>query len=61
MSELFSDYPDCVNVYQLREMLSIGKNTAYDLLKTGQIKHRRVGSIYLIPKIYVVEYLLNTA
>ena len=61
MSELFKDYPDCVKVHQLKEMLSIGCNTAYNLLKTGQIKHRRVGSIYLIPKIYVVEYVLNSA
>ncbi|WP_182534050.1 helix-turn-helix domain-containing protein [Fontibacillus panacisegetis] len=41
-------------------MLSIGKNTAYKLLEIGQIKHRRLGKKYLIPKAYVIEYLFGT-
>lgn len=58
--EVFSEYPDCLNVTQLRELLNIGKNAAYKLLETGQIKHRRLGKKYLIPKAYVIEYLLCT-
>lgn len=58
-SNIFAEYPDCLNVSQLRQLLCIGKNTAYKLLETGQIKHKRLGKKYLIPKIYVIEYLLN--
>ena len=58
-TEMFNSYPDCVNVMQLQQMLSIGRNTAYELLKTGQIRHRRIGKNYIIPKIYVIEYLLD--
>jgi len=57
--EVFSTYPDCLNVTQLREVLNIGKNTAYKLLETGQIKHRRLGTKYLIPKVFVIEYLMG--
>jgi len=57
--EMFNNYPDCVNVFQLQQMLSIGRNKAYELLKTEQIKHRRIGKSYIIPKIYVIEYLLG--
>ena len=58
---MFSNYPDCLSVIQLQEMLNLGKNSAYKLLETGQIKHRRLGKKYLIPKIYVIEYLSGEA
>ena len=58
--EMFKNWPDCVSVMQLQQMLSIGRNRAYELLKTGEIKHKRIGKIYHIPKIYVIEYLLNS-
>jgi len=58
-SDIFKEFPDCVNVMQLQQMLSIGRNRAYELLKTGQIKHKRIGKIYYIPKAYVVEFLLK--
>jgi len=59
ITEMFNNYPDCVNVLQLQQMLSIGRNKAYELLKTEQIKHRRIGKSYIIPKIYVIKYLLS--
>jgi hypothetical protein len=58
-NDMFSNYPDCLNVLHLQQMLSIGRNKAYELLKTEQIKHKRLGKSYLIPKIYVIEYLLK--
>jgi len=57
--DMFKSYPDCISVLQLQQMLSIGRNKAYELLKSKQIKHKRLGSTYLIPKIYVIEYLLD--
>jgi len=59
-SEMFKDFPDCLNVAQLQQMLSVGRNRAYELLKTGQIKSKRIGKIYLIPKISVIEFLLKS-
>ena len=55
---MFRDYPDVVNVEQLCRMLGgISDKTAYRLLKTSSIKSFTVGRRYLIPKIYVLEYL----
>ena len=42
---MFEQYNDLVTTEELCEMLSIGKNTAYTLLSSGQLKafrHNRV-------------------
>ena len=41
----------------LCEILNIGKNTAYKLLKNNDIPNRRLGKKYIIPKFGVIEYL----
>jgi len=61
ITDMFEDYPDCITTLQLQQMLSIGRNKAYELLTTGQIKHKRIGKTYIIPKVYVIEYLLDIA
>ena len=50
-------YKDIISVEELCEILSIGKNTAYRLLKSGEIKSVRIGKVYKIPKKYLKEYL----
>ena len=35
---------------EVKEKLFIGKNKVYELLKTGKLKHFRVGKQYRIPK-----------
>lgn len=54
---MFSDYPDVVSIAELQSMLRIGRNTAYDLLKSGAISSIRVGKRYIIPKISVIDFL----
>lgn len=54
---MFSNYPDVVNVAELQEMLSIGRNKAYSLLQQGVIKSRKIGTIYKIPKINIIKFL----
>lgn len=54
---MFKDYPDVLNVAQVCEMLHIGKNSAYKLLSSGEIKSRRIGRKYVIPKLCVIDYL----
>ena len=56
---MFKGYPDVVNVPQLCEMLGgISDKTAHRLLKAGIIKSIYVGKRYLIPKTFVVDYLI---
>lgn len=56
-SGMFSAYPDVITVEDLMEMLKIGRNTAYTLLKSGTIKTIRVGKRYIIPKTSVISYI----
>ena len=54
---LFSEYPDVVTVDDLQKMLKIGRNSAYDILKSGLIKTIKVGKRYIIPKLSVINFL----
>ncbi|GBG56591.1 excisionase [Sporomusaceae bacterium FL31] len=59
---MFSDYPDILTVEELCEMLTIGKNAAYTLLASRQIKAARINNrIWKIPKIAVIEYVLTSS
>ncbi len=59
MEAMFVDYPDIVGIRQLMEMLQIGQVLAYKLIKNGDIKSRKVGREYKIPKKNIVEYILK--
>lgn len=54
---MLNTYKDILTVKDLCEILGIGKNTAYRLLKSGEIKSIRIGNKYKIPKRCVKEYL----
>ena len=54
---MFENYDDVVTVEQLAKMLKIGRNTAYDLVRTSTIKSVRVGRKYIIPKSAITTYL----
>ena len=57
-SVMFPEYPDVVNVEQLSEMLGgVSTKTVYRLLKKGEIQSKYVGKRYLIPKLYVIDYI----
>lgn len=57
-NEMFSNYPDVVDVSGLQSMLGgIGKQTAYELVRKGTIKAIKVGKLYRIPKINVIAFL----
>ncbi|EJS02232.1 helix-turn-helix domain-containing protein [Bacillus cereus] len=55
---MFDAYDDLVPVEDLMEMLDIGRNKAYELLQTGQIKSFKVGKSYRIPKMCIQNYVL---
>ena len=56
---MFNSYPVVLSVKQLCEILDIGKNTAYRLLQSGEIKSIKIGKVYKIPKKYLKEFLNN--
>lgn len=57
---MFSEYPDVVTVKQMCTMLGgIGAKTAYNLLQNGNIRYIKIGKSFKIPKVSIVEYLLD--
>lgn len=59
-SLMFTNYPDIVDISQMKKMLgNIGITLAYKLLKEKRIKSIKIGREYRIPKSCIIEYLLN--
>lgn len=48
---------DLITVDELCELLFIGKNTAYALLNSGEVKAFRIGRVWKIPRESVHEYI----
>ena len=55
------DLPLVLRVEDLMPILSIGRNTAYELVRCGRIRSVRVGNQIRIPRDAVVEFLTNSA
>lgn len=56
-NNIFVNFPDVVSMIQLESMLGIGRALAYKLIKSGEIKARKVGREYRIPKASVIAYV----
>ena len=57
---MFTDYPDSVNLVQMRKMLGGISNTlAYRMLREKKIKSKKVGREYKIPKVNVINYVMT--
>ena len=57
-SLMFTDYPDIVNLVQMKQMLGgISDTLAYRMLKEKKIKSKKVGREYKIPKVNVINYI----
>ena len=56
---MFPEYPDVVSVNQLRKMLGISRHLAYDLVTTQKIYSLRIGNSFKIPKVCVVDYIIE--
>ena len=54
------DLPLVLRVEDLMSILGIGRNTAYELIRCGQIRSVRVGKQLRIPKEALIEYLSAT-
>lgn len=51
------ELPLVLRVEDLTQILSIGRNTAYDLVRSGKIKSIRIGRSYRITRDSIAEYL----
>lgn len=58
--DTIENLPTVLHVKDLVPLLSISQNTAYALVRSGQIRSIRIGRTYRIPKEAVLEYLRKT-
>lgn len=56
----FEQLPPVLRVQDLMQVLSIGRNTAYELVRSGQIRSIRIGRSIRIPRDALAEYLLKS-
>lgn len=54
---MFENYQDVMTVNDVCSALSMGKNMLYKLLKMGTISYIRIGRKYLIPKVYLIDFV----
>ncbi len=56
---MFEEYEDIVTADEAAEMLRVGMNRMYDLLKTGSIKAYREGRVWRISRKAVQKYVME--
>lgn len=54
---MFEENYDMLTVEEMMDLLHLGKNTAYSLLKEKEIKCFKIRGRYKIPKISIYEYI----
>ena len=54
---MFHDYPDVLSIEDLQIALNIGRSTAYRLIRSGDIRHLRIGKNIRVPRRYLMEYI----
>ena len=56
---MFEQYDDILTLDEVCEALHIGKNTAYELLKSGQLKSFKCGKCYKVPRKCVEDFVIG--
>ena len=54
---ILDDYNDVLTIPELAKILRVGRNTAYNLVNSGEIKSVRVRNQIRIPKSSILKYL----
>ncbi len=54
------ELPLILTVEDLMPVLCIGRNTAYDLVRSGQIQSLRIGHQIRIPRDALIEFIFGT-
>lgn len=55
------ELPLVLKVEDLMPVLNIGRNTAYQLVRSGRIASIRVGNLFRIPRHALLQFLEETA
>lgn len=58
---MFEEYPEVLSVDEACELLRIGRNNLYKLIKENKLKSYRNGRVWKIPKCAVQQYILDQA
>ena len=53
----FNDLPIVLTVSQVAQVLNLGRETTYDLVRSGRIHSFRAGRQYRVTKAALMEYL----
>lgn len=56
---MLTNQPDILSVAKVQQILGISRHFTYELITTHQIKAMRIGNSYKIPKVCLIEYILN--
>ncbi|WP_341457305.1 helix-turn-helix domain-containing protein [Megamonas rupellensis] len=56
---IYYDNSNLITIDELYEILIIGKNTAYSLLKSEAIKSFKINHIWKIPRVSIDEYIMK--
>ncbi len=54
---MFEQFPDVLTVQQVAELLRVGRNTAYELIRSGLIKGVKVGRQIRVAKANVIDFI----
>ncbi|HEY9471707.1 MAG TPA: helix-turn-helix domain-containing protein [Propionibacteriaceae bacterium] len=50
MTVLITEPPRCLSVEQAAQLLNVGRSTAYDLIRSGQLRSVKIGRRRLVPR-----------
>jgi excisionase family DNA binding protein len=53
-------YGDILTASEVAELLIIGKNTVYSLIRNGYLKGFRIGRTYKVPKSEVMNFVVSS-
>lgn len=54
---MFDTYKDVLTVDEVCAALHIGKNSVYKLLQIGVLQSIKIGRKYIIPKIFLIDFI----
>ena len=56
---ILKDEPEILTVLEIAKILRIGKNSVYELIKSGKICSIHVGRKIIVPKACLIDFLIT--
>lgn len=56
---MFENYSDVVDVATVAKMLQTSKKSVYHMLDAGELNYRKIGRVYRISKLAVIDYMIG--